>query len=664
MYRSIDLGKVKAKGWAKEFLKTQSDGLTGHLDEVINPFNTKYWDADDLSRTMGYDSFVGGMVDVPDGDKWVFYEQTGYLIDGMVRCAHLIDDEWLYEKVKPKLYKPIENADAEGYIGPHVLKDNLTWPHAVYFRSLMAEYEATGDDRILEALKKHFLRVPLRDVYDKDKSIRIMMVRNVADIETALWIYDKTRDRRFLNMAEDSYKRFNKLFSEDNGVAPHAKARPLTLKGMLDDAPARDNHGVTYCEICKLAAILYMHTGKELYKKAAINAFDKAYRDNIIIDGVICSSEYLNGNDDSRASHETCDVSDFTWAVGYLYMITGDNKYADWVEDAILNGGLGAVSDDFKSNQYFSCPNQVLCDDHSNHNKYFRGSFWMSYAPASSMACCTGNVNRFFPNFICRSWMRDNDTVAPFIYAPTEAEFNIDGKTVKITEDTKYPFENTVKFIISADEPLDFCLKLRVPCWALASNVTVNGDDGKDFYDGNTYNIKRTFKNEDVIEITFEDEIRFIENVGGISVKKGALLYALPIKERKVLEEKQRGVGNPEYPHFSLYPESNWNYGICMGAKDTAVFEDGAGNMPWKAEDNGMSITLDAFEVPGWEIQHLSKVRRYMNPRKRGKLIDCECDLTPLIPKKGTFEKGESKKIKLVPYCTTRLRIAIFPDCD
>lgn len=665
MFRSIELKNIKARGWAAEFLRTQASGMTGHLDEVIAPFCTKYWDSEDKDAVSGEDAFLGGMTDVEGIDKWVFFEQTGYWIDGMVRCAHLIGDERLYEKVRPKLYLPIAHADPDGYIGPHFLKDGMVWAHAVYFRALEAEYEATGDGRILEALRKHFLRAPLKDVYVKNKDSRIMTVRDVSDIETALWIYGQTGEKAFLTMAEESYRRFNKLYANDRGVAPHAKTRALTVCGMLEDGNARNNHGVTYCEICKLAAILHLYTGKEVYRRAAVKAFDKAYAENILIDGVISSSEYLNGNDDSRASHETCDVSDFTWALGYLYMITGESKYGDWVEDAVFNGGFGSVSDDFRSNQYFSCPNQVLCDDRSNHNRFYSGTNWMSYAPADAMACCTGNVNRFFPNFILRSWMQSGDILAPFVYAPTEASFQVGGTRVTIREDTLYPFENTVRFAVSAPEDTAFCLRLRVPGWAVGSRLRINGADADIHPENGVYDLRRTFRNGDVIELTLEDEIRMIENAGGISVKKGALLYCLPVAEKKVIEIKPRGLGNPDYPHFSLYADSKWNYALCAQAKDEAVFRAGPVlQKPWTADGNGMRITLPAREAEGWTEVRCTKVRMNLNPRKKGKIVDRDCTFTPLVPKKGRFACGRSETVSLAPYCTTRLRIAIFPEYD
>jgi hypothetical protein len=59
-----------------------------------------------------------------------------------------------------------------------------------------------------------------------------------------------------------------------------------------------------------------------------------------------------------------------TWALGYLYMITGDKKYGDWIENAVFNAGLASVDDDFKGNQYFSCPNQAIANDCSNHARF------------------------------------------------------------------------------------------------------------------------------------------------------------------------------------------------------------------------------------------------------------------------------------------------------
>ena len=660
MYNELDLCEIKAEGWVKEYLLTQARGMTGHLDKVGEPFSGKYWDEDEQAVLTKMDRFLGGLNS--KNDAWVPFEQTGYWIDGMVRAAYLTGDEELLEKVQPKINNPIKFISEDGFIGPDFMKDNIVWAHAVYFRALIAAYTATKDEKILEALKKHFLRVPLKDVYKKHEDLRIISVRDICDIETALWLYGQTEDARFLKMAEESYQEFNRIYVKDRGVSPHCKMKGVTLKGMLSDDKANNNHGVTYCEVCKLAAILHKYTGKEIYKQAAIKAFDKAYRDNMIVDGVISSSEYLNGNKNSNAVHETCDVSDFTWAVGYLFMITGDAKYGDWIENAIFNGGLASVDDDFTSNQYFTCPNQVVCDDHSNHAGFYKGEAWMSYAPEEIMGCCTGNVNRFMPNYVCRSWMKDEEQLCAFLYAPSSIETVIKGVKVKVDEITKYPFENKIQFCFEPEKSVKFTFMTRIPEWAKKCVVSINGTE-KIVKDTSFFSVNRKFEKGDVIELQFEDAIEFIPNAGGVSVKKGALLYALPVKERVVIEETKRGLGDPMFPHYSLYGESQWNYGVLMEKQGQARFtpSEKIADTPWKSTSSKHNIYIQGCEVADWKLHKTEKIRQKLHPRKHGKIVQKECLMMPKVQKKGVAATGEVKELQLVPYCTTRLRVAIFP---
>ena len=79
----------------------------------------------------------------------------------------------------------------------------------------------------------------------------------------------------------------------------------------------------------------------------------------MLIDGVNSSTEALAGND-PLASHETCDITDYTWTMGYYLMATGDGQWADRIEKAIFNAGFGAITKDFRTMQYFSCPNQFI----------------------------------------------------------------------------------------------------------------------------------------------------------------------------------------------------------------------------------------------------------------------------------------------------------------
>lgn len=656
----LPLGAIKARGWVKRYLETQAKGMTGAMHRIGAPFDGAYWqnDAEDDLKKGGY--FVGGL-DTWE-ERWVPFEQNGYWIDGMVRAGHLADIPELLELAHKRIYATLQNADDDGYMGPAALKNGMTWAHTIFLRSLMAEYTATHNEAVLEALKKHFLRKPLKEVYEqqKKKDPRNVNVRNIADIEIALWLYDQTGDGRFLEMAEASYEVYNEWFSDDAEAANYAETRDLTLPGMLSRRKANRTHGVTYNELCKLAAVLHLYTGKETYKKAAVNAFDKLYRDQMLVDGVHSSSEYLNGNTSPLAAHETCDVADFTWAVGYLYMITGDTKYSDWVENAIFNAGLASVDDDFKGNQYFSSPNQVLANDTSSHVAFYKGSDWMSFSPKYFLACCAGNVHRIMPNFVARAWMKKDNTLYAFTYAPCDITTEVNGHSIRVEEETNYPFENTVRLHFHAEAPVEMTLCLRKPDWATKATLCLNGKVlDADFTNGTTY-ITRSFCEGDSLTLSFEDEIVFIKNAGGVSVKKGALLYALPITERTVIEGLKE-LGNPDFPHYSLYPESKWNYGISLAQKPVATTV-AVGEEGWRREQNGLAITLIGREVKNWKLLTTTKALRRTMPRGRiNTPVGHEVTLTTAFPKVKPENLGAPETLTLVPYATTRLRIAIFP---
>ena len=233
MFREISLKNIKAKGWVLNFLRNQLNGLTGNIDKVGLPFSGKFWENIHMSpEDLPPDAFLGGIIAIDDA--WVPFEQNGYWIDGLVRTGILVGDKNAIEKARTQIDPVVDNPDSEGYLGVNMLKDKITWAHSIYFRALTALYDATGEDKILQALKNHYLRVPLKDVFVKQKdSPRILYVRNIADIEVALWLYDKTSDKRFLDMAEDSYAVFNEIFIDDSEVGPDQEMKDLTIKGML-----------------------------------------------------------------------------------------------------------------------------------------------------------------------------------------------------------------------------------------------------------------------------------------------------------------------------------------------------------------------------------------------------------------------------------------------
>ena len=162
------------------------------------------------------------------------------------------------------------------------------------------------------------------------------------------------------------------------------------------------------------------------------------------------------------------------------------------------------------------------------------------------------------------------------------------------------------------------------------------------------------------MEVQFQSKIELVENAHGISVKKGPLLYSLKIDEKKVING-YRELNNCSFPHYSLYPNSKWNYAIQKDSKP--IFNEGLLlNKPWTSNSNSMSINIEAFEIKNYTLLRVNHLKKRNLPRGPLYEVNKNAVFTPAVPKKITKDRIKCKtNITLVPYCTTRLRIAIFP---
>ncbi|MEE4194742.1 MAG: beta-L-arabinofuranosidase domain-containing protein [Anaerolineae bacterium] len=678
VFHPVSLSSIEPEGWLHRFLLNQRNGLTGHLEAAGYPFNTEGWAMDPVPRR-------------PDGGFWLNwwpYEQTGYWYDGMIRCGHLLKDSFLIDKAMKTVDFVLGNQDEDGYLGPKFLKSNddsrNRWAHAVYFRTLMAHHSATGDERIIKAMEAHYTS----DTNDHSKN------RDVCNIEEILWTYEHTGNSKLLEHALEAYHKFNER--EDTRDAGDNKERikilgiPLkvkfpgadrksdvSMKGMLRDEPGHE-HGVTYNEICKQAAILYLYTGEEKYWEAVKTAYEKLDKYHMLVDGVHSSTEHLRAVTPLE-SHETCDIADYTWSLGYLLEASGDALYADKIERACFNALPGAVRADFTGTQYFSCPNQIVADKSSNHNKYFHGSQWMSYRPNPGTECCAGNVHRVMPNYAARMWYADGSTgIVAALYGPSRItrKLGADQQEVTIVENTDYPFSEQIDFEIRCEKSVKFAFTLRIPAWTNNPRLLLNGKPLEiDLLPGTFTTIERNFAPYDILTLHLPMTIKTRRwSKGGISIERGPLVYALKIKEDWQIDHDEK-LSTREFPAWNLYPVSDWNYALAIDENDPTkdiqmVFHSVKPN-PWKLEDAPIELIVPARKVEGWKMVETDEIERtpgkglFGIPRwNKASIVKGDFKMTPDLPEPETLQAHLSDAVEmvhLVPYGCTRLRISLFP---
>jgi DUF1680 family protein len=478
-----------------------------------------------------------------------------------------------------------------------------------------------------------------------------------------LWLYEKTGDDRILKYAQEVYAEYNKVHSSDD----------TSVESMLSNRRSIC-HGVSYNEISKLGAVMYIYTGNKKLLDATINAYRKLDRDQMLIDGVCSSAEALLGKD-PLDSHETCDIADYMWSNGYLLMATGSTEYADKIERACFNAAPGAVRSDFKGLQYFSCPNQVIADKTSNHNLYVKGHAWMSFRPNPGTPCCPGDVNRIMPNYAARMWMSSgNGNIAAVLYGPSRvnAKAGCEKKEITIVEDTSYPFSDRIDFQIRTDAPVEFNFSMRIPGWCKEAKVLLNGHK-QDLAanSGSFIHLKRIFSNNDRITLILPMSLQLSHwPYEGIGIERGPLVYSLRICEDwRIDHEDNRST--EDFPAWNLYPASPWNYALAVSEKNleeaVKIIHHQVSPEPWSIDTAPIELKVPARRVSGWKIERNKSDTALIDTREGKKYIKVRGNFTPQLPDPSGLGKRLRKRmetVSLVPYGCTKLRISIFPSAD
>lgn len=628
---SVNYNYIKPKGWLLEFLNTEFKGIVGNLDKIGYPYDTDCW-AHRKNNTSGIES-------------WWAFEQTAYWIDSVTRAAVFGDNEELKKKATDLLYSALPT-DGDPFIGAFDLKEQSKrnrWPHAVLFRAFFAGYYLTGDKKFLDSMHEFYL---------SDMDFDYSDARNAVNIENMLNLYNITGDERLFCLAKKTFQNFSP-----------ANQKAHSVDKMLQKGPFRD-HGVTVNEVMKIPAMMYCYSGNKTYLEASKNRFSELNRLYMLPDGVNVSQEFVDGNSYFMA-HESCDIADYTWSVGYLMEICGEGKYGDKLERAVFNALPGAVNDDFSAIQYFSSPNQIVAARNSNHLKKWCNTTRMAYQAHHFPECCIGNIGRTMPNYIARMYQSFDGGIAVSLYGDSV----YDDGNIKITQSGNYPFGDFVNLEISADR--EFMLKLRIPEWSKRFSVKLNGEILSETpVDGY---IGLLVKNNDRLRLEFKKQ--FLSHTtadNGIYYTYGPILMSLLVEEKTETDKKEPRQ-TADFPAYNITPLSKWNY--ALKENETPKIINRPLSLKPFTKEFPFIIEIPAYTLKNWDLTRISQKDFLGNETYSAGEVDLKCGatlhnedlvLTPNIPSKEFIKAniGDKTTVRLVPYGCTELRITVFPKCD
>ncbi|MEO6151062.1 MAG: beta-L-arabinofuranosidase domain-containing protein [Mucilaginibacter sp.] len=613
--------KITPEGWLRTFLQYQKSGLTGHIENAGYPFNTVMW--------------TGVVNDKMEDRFWWPYEQSGYFIDGCIKAGYLLQDTFLINKAKKQVDFVLNKKNPDGRLGPQGLKGRWNrWPYAGFLRSFMTEYAVTRNPKIIEAMKKHYATYKGEDFADE---------LDLANAEEICWLYGITGDAKLLQKAEIAYT----TFKSDHKYRDR-DGRDIIFAS--DRVP--DYHGVVYIELVKIPAILYSYTGKKAYLDEALNGIAKMEKYDMLASGIPSSNEHFNGISE-MAGHETCNLATIPYTYGYMLQVTGDATWADKIEKAVFNGGIGAITKDFKQEQYFSAPNQFIATFDSNHLGYQNAR--MAFLPGHDTECCTGNVNRFMPYYIQQMWLQTkNGGVAASLYGASEIKANVGaaGVPVKIVETTKYPFEEAIAFEVQTKKSVKFPFRLRIPAWCANAAVSVNGKKvAGTVTPGQFFEINRLFANGDKITLSLPMEVKVTKwPNNGVGVERGPIVYSYPIAATVDTMSAGYKKATKDFPGLGYSPAHAWNYALAVNSsKDVQVIKNTNYTYPWAAGEAPVRIKVPAQKLKNW------KLNSFVDTATKKTLYQT----SPFPANRETM--GDKEDIELVPYGSTLLRVTVFP---
>lgn len=615
--KQLPLGSVRARDYLLRQMEMQRDNFTGRME--------RYPD-------YGADSaWLGG-----NGESW---ERGPYYVRGLVALAYCLDDETLICRAKKWLDFALASQTEDGNFGPtfpaagpeydqrRQQAREEWWAKMPMLFALRDYYEAelargNDDKRVLPFFRRYFCyqlkELPKRPLNDWAKA------RGADNVELVLWYADVTGEQDWTEELARllMQQTFDWSYSYRHDAVRHHVVN--TVQGFKYPFMAY-RLGQETAPLDTLEAGL-RHIRRDHGRIDELPNADEAARDNLFTRGT-----------------ETCAVAEAMLSMEVVGCVTGDSALYDRLELYAYNSLPNCFDYNITRHCYFQMQNQVMVSVGSHGFDCDHGDSCTFGAPAG-FDCCFANSHMAYPKFVQNMWLGTQNGLAVVCYGPNSVEIHQHGRRLAFVQETRYPYGDTVCLRYTGEEAM-FTLSLRIPNWAMAATLQVNGEPARiDAKDG-FHDLTRVFAFGDMVELNWNSSVNILPWYdGAAAVRKGALLYCLPIPEKFCEVEDERPYREIEFhaledrKTLEILPDGHWNYALDMRR--------------FICRENSGDIRLTPLSPPcylkAWGI--------------RDKNWKLEGNRAAHIPEtKKIFDEGLLEELVLVPYSCSRLKIALFP---
>lgn len=566
-------GKCRPKGWIKEFLKRDARGITGNLDVLFADARTDIFGADKVVHEQnGYWS------------SWWAGETNGNWLEALVCLAFTLNDKALIEKAEKYVLSALAHQSADGYIGIYKeghrykigARSGEMWTQSRIMRTLLqyAKYTEKPEvmlavirmaDNIVANMSTELFNIPDEDG-SKGHSLMI-----IDGLYAAYKATGKESYRDFCIKLYDNYCRYPSKFMQDD----------LRESSVLDPDVPFVGHGAHTCEMLRIPLLLFDMTENERYRRIFEAAVQKM-RKSLCISGSCKSDEFIGtyqseiiAGDGKQAifggsvplpstKYEYCCTTELCidWLTAQI--LTSDHSYADAAEWIVYNAGFASKHPDGKSIQYLGSDNMYDASHVINER--------LDYSPTHDDAavCCAPNSCKLVPLYMQYAFLTGDELLANLFF-PAEFAVEMNGKHIRITETTDYPFGNTVRFKIHCGTQVAFAI--RKPAHTDNFSVMLDGNEVKYTLENGIIRLGRKVRNGETVTLILNPEPRMISAADGTAaLAYGPLLFSRNIPAKRNIFRRYANAKGFYDADYTPVPHTDQRFTLlCANGKPQSV---------------------------------------------------------------------------------------------
>jgi len=216
----------------------------------------------------------------------------------------------------------------------------------------------------------------------------------------------------------------------------------------------------------------------------------------------------------SAKTMETCCAHNMLRLTRALFLQTPTSPYADYYERALYNCILASQEPRTGMMTYFQATRP--------------GYVKLYCTPTDSFWCCTGSGMENHAKYGDSIYFHDDSSLYVNLFIASELTWA--DKNLRITQETRFPDEESTRLVIHAAVPTRLSIRIRHPAWCARMTLNVNGRRKLVSRTAGRYiDLERTWRKGDVVEVRLPMERRLepLPNASNrVAVMHGPLVLA------------------------------------------------------------------------------------------------------------------------------------------